>query len=292
VPTDLAPGIHLVHKPRGDGSKATLDAFRAPGGPRLCHGGALDPFAEGLLLVLAGDATRLFPWLHGIPKTYLAEVRWGRETDTGDPSGQPVAEGPTDTLAPARMDEVLAAHLGWQLQHPPATSNRRVDGERAWVRARRGETVELAPSRVLVHTARFTRHDLPRRSELELTVSGGTYVRALARDLGRALGTRAHLGRLRRTAVGPWLDPGPGRRVAVRGEALLPWCPTRVLDASERGRLGQGAPLPRGEVLPAPWPLPDAFPAPPVRLLHEGRLVGLAPDGDPLVSVLRLARGL
>ena len=183
----------------------------------ICHGGTLDPFAEGLLLLLVGPATRLMDFLHPIPKTYEAEVVWGAETDNGDLHGRILREGSPAALTPAALDAALAGFLGFREQVPPAHSNKRVDGERAYVKAHRGEAVELPPSTVYLHAAEWLSHALPRRSRLRLTCKGGYYVRALARDLGRTLGCGAHLGKLRRTAIGPWLDPGPGRfRLAQR----------------------------------------------------------------------------
>ncbi len=290
-PTIDAPGIHLLHKPSGPSSKAVLDGVR--GRVTLSHGGALDPFAEGLLLALAGEATRLFPYLHGIPKVYEAEVRWGRETDTGDPHGVTVAEGSAATLTPAAAEAALTAFVGWQEQVPPATSNKRVDGERAWVRAHRGEAVVVPPSRVYLHAAEWLAHELPDRSRLRLVVAGGFYVRSLVRDLGRALGVPAHLGGLVRTAIGPWGCPSPGAPLQrIQGEALLPWCASRRLTAAERRTALASGPLPGGGLRPPPWPLASGFPEPPVRLLCEGRLVALAHAGDPLVPHTVFSRGL
>ncbi len=289
----LAPGIHLLHKPVGLSSKAVLDGVRSPGGPALCHGGALDPFAEGLLLGLAGEATRLFPFLHGIPKVYEAEVVWGVETDTGDLHGATVAEGPADALNGARLAAALASFVGWHDQVPPATSNKRVDGERAWVRAHRGEAVVVPPSRVYLHAAEWLGHTLPGRSRLQLVTAGGYYVRSLVRDLGRAVGVPAHLAGLHRTGIGPWVDAGPqAPPQRIQGEALLPWCASRRLTAAERLLANAGGPLPGGGLRPPPWPLPAGFPPAPVRLFSEGRLVGLADEGEELVVHTRFSRGL
>ena len=128
----LSPaGIHLVHKPAGATSfslvRATMEEVRAAGVRRselrVCHGGALDPFADGLLLLLLGTATRLFELLHPIPKEYLAEVAWGTETDNGDPLGRTVATGDPSRLEPGALDTALARLVGWHDQVPPATSN-------------------------------------------------------------------------------------------------------------------------------------------------------------------------
>jgi tRNA pseudouridine55 synthase len=243
----------------------------------VCHGGTLDPFAEGLLLLLAGPATRLMEWLHAVPKTYEAEVVWGVETDNGDLLGRVVHEGDATALTPEALDAALVPFLGWREQVPPATSAKRVGGERAYEKAHRGEPVELPPSRVYLHEARWLSHGLPRRSRLRLTCRGGYYVRALARDLGRALGCGAHLARLHRTTIGPWEDPGPGGRVWLHGQELLPWCPSRSIAGDEVNDLKHGRTLPIGEVRPPDWRLPEGFPDPeaPVRALQRGRMVAL-----------------
>jgi tRNA pseudouridine55 synthase len=276
----MTPGIYLVHKPRGATSfelvRDFMEEVRRAGIRRdklpVCHGGVLDPFAEGLVLLLAGQATRLMDLLHPVPKTYVAEVAWGAETDNGDPLGKVVATGDAEALTPARLEALLPAFLGVRDQVPPSTSNKRVDGERAYVRAHRGEIFELPPSRVYLHEARFLAHDLPRSSTLRIVCGGGYYVRSLARDLGRVTGARAHLSSLVRTSIGPWADGE--ERVVVRGAALFPWCASREVSAAELDELRSGEGIPAGEIRAPEWRLPDGFPDPraPVRALHQGAL--------------------
>ncbi|MGA9526008.1 MAG: tRNA pseudouridine(55) synthase TruB [Myxococcaceae bacterium] len=282
----MKPGLYLVHKPVGPTSFSIVREFQqeaeVSGGRRLaiCHGGTLDPFAEGLLLVLVGQATRLFDHLHAIPKVYEAELAWGRETDNGDPGGRVIAEGDPSTLTPGAIEQQASTFLGWSDQVPPATSAKKIEGEPAYRKVHRGETVELPPSRVYLHALRWIDHTLPTRSRVELTCRGGYYVRAFARDLGRRLGCPAHLSALRRTAIGPWSDPGPGRRVHVGGAELLPWLPSRGLTDQDLGALRKGESIPRGRVEPPAWPLPAAFlPGEPdqerVRAFHRDRLSAL-----------------
>jgi tRNA pseudouridine55 synthase len=285
----LDSGIHLLHKPAGPTSFSLVQPFLAEARgrkPRLpvCHGGALDPFADGLLPILVGRATRVFELLHPIPKEYEAEVAWGAETDNGDPLGAVVARGDASALDPGRLEHALQSVLGWREQVPPATSNKRVGGERAYVRAHRGEEVELPPVRVYLHEARWTWHDLPRASGLRLVVRGGYYVRSLARDLGRAVGCRAHLSRLSRRAIGPWRDPGPGARELVQGAQLLPWLPSREIDPEEARAL-RDSPIPRGELRRPEWPLPAGFPNPIalVRALLGSDLVALLRERDGML---------
>ncbi len=285
----LETGIHLLHKPAGPTSFSLVQPFLSEARGRrpriaVCHGGALDPFAEGLLPILAGRATRVFELLHSISKEYDAEVSWGAETDNGDLLGSVVARGDASGLDPARLDAALATFVGWREQVPPATSNKRVGGERAYVRAHRGELVELPPVRVYLHEARWVWHDLPRASGLRLVVRGGYYVRSLARDLGRELGCRAHLTTLSRTAIGPWRDPGPGRRELVRGAQILPWSPVRAIGGEEARALRSG-PIPLGQLHPPEWRLPAGFPDPvaPVRALLDGELVALLSERDGML---------
>lgn len=297
----MRPGIHLVHKRVGETSFGVVRAFMQEVEARgikklpLCHGGTLDPFAEGLLVVLAGQATRLMELLHPLPKSYVAEVTWGVETDNGDLLGRVVHEGDATVLTPKALDAALVGFLGWRDQVPPATSAKKIGGEPAYKKAHRGEKVELPPSRVYLHEARWRSHELPRRSVLELTCRGGYYVRALARDMGRLLGCGAHLSALRRTAIGPWEDPGPERRVWVHGEELLTWCPTRELTDEEADHLAHGRPIPASGVGPPPWCLPEGFPDPaaPVRALHQGKLVALLEEREGgLWSFANLRGGL
>ena len=297
----MQAGLYLAHKPVGQTSfslvLAMIEEIRLsglrPDKLPVCHGGALDPFAEGLMLLLAGQTTRLMELLHPIPKTYVAQVRWGAETDNGDLLGRVVAEGDPAALTPAQLDLALPAFLGFQEQVPPNTSNKRVDGERAYAKAHRGEEFVLPPSRVYLHAARFTAHALPRESTLELTCRGGYYVRSLARDLGRALGCRAHLGALRRTAIGPWSDPGPGVRVHLRGPQLLPWCPSRAVSVAEEKALRAFKPIGRGAINPPDWPLPAGFPDPqaPVRALTPAGLIALLREDGLLLAAAPLLKG-
>lgn len=286
----MKPGIYLTHKPVGVTSFSLVRGFmaevEAAGLTRkalpVCHGGTLDPFAEGLLLLLAGPATHLMEPLHAAPKTYEAEVVWGLETDTGDGGGQGVHTGDATRLTAPALDAALEAFLGWREQVPPATSAKKVDGEPAYKKAHRGEAVHLPPSRVFLHEARWLSHALPQHSLLRLTCRGGYYVRSLARDLGRALGCGAHLSRLRRTGQGPWEDPGPSGRVGLHGPEALPWCASRPIAGDEVNDVKHGRTLPLAGVRPPLWPLPEGFPAAglPVLAVQRGRLVALLEEHD------------
>ena len=299
----MSPGIHLLHKPVGPTSFSLVRSCIAeaeaarPGRkrPSICHGGTLDPFASGLLLILVEPATRLFDHLHNIPKTYDATVRWGIETDNGDPGGRVISEADASTLSAELLESTLGQFVGWHEQTPHPTSAKRVDGERAYVRAHRGESVAMPPSRVYLHEARWLSHDLPRSSRLRLVVRGGYYVRALARDFGRALGCGAHLSALHRTAIGPWQDPGEGQRVELHARELLPWLSRRDLTDMEVGDLRQKKPIPPATIHPADWALPEAFidPSQLIRAFHQGRLVYLlSPTPAGLTATTELRGGV
>ena len=194
---------------------------RALGIRRIGHTGTLDPFATGLLVMLLGRATRLLPYIDGEPKEYEATVRFGAETDTDDLTGRV-----THTAPPPERDEVsrgMSALTGEIEQLPPAFSAKKVAGRRSYDAARKGESLALAPVRVTVH--RWTVQDW-RREELDvvITCSGGTYVRALARDLGRLAGSAAHLVALRRLRSGAFnvRDAQPLDAVRTGAAALRP----------------------------------------------------------------------
>jgi len=297
----IESGIHLVHKAVGQSSFDVIRGFKhrayEAGQKKLAlgHGGTLDPFADGLLLVLAGQATRLMELMHPLPKTYVAEVAWGVETDTCDLHGKPVSEAAADHLHPEALEAALRPFLGWADQVPPATSAKKIDGEAAYKKAHRGEEVVMKPCRVFLLSARWISHDLPRKSTLELTCRGGFYVRSLARDLGRALGCGAHLSALHRTAIGPWGDPGEGRERLLQGVDLLPWCPSRILTEEEAEHLSHGRGIPVGESAPATWAMPEGFPDPgaPLRALHGERMVALLrPAEEGLRTFANLRGGL
>jgi tRNA pseudouridine55 synthase len=296
----MTPGIYLVHKHVGPTSFALVQGYVQSAGAdperrprRICHGGALDSFASGLLLVLVEPATRLFDYLHAIPKTYEATVRWGIETDTGNHLGQIIATGDASGLHPRQLDDALATFIGWHDQIPPVASAKRVDGERAYIRAGRGETFVMPASPVYLHEARWLDHDLPRESRLRLTARGGYYVRALARDVGRLVGCGAHLTQLHRSAIGPWTDPGPDRSVELHGRDILPWAAVRILSDQHIGDLRQGRDIGVGELLAPDWPLPPDWPDPhaPVRGFHLERFCFLLKRQDELLKLLRPLRG-
>lgn len=200
--TSLTDGILLVDKPAGVSSHdAVTTVRRARGGIKGGHTGTLDPFATGLLLVALGRATRLIRFMPSGPKVYQATIGFGTATDSDDATGLVVESAPAPVDAVVR--DAVNQLTGTIDQLPPSFSARHVDGRRAYELARRGETPNLQPTKVTVHSweiESFTDGVLA----TTITCSAGTYIRALARDLGKLCGSVAHLASLRRTRIGPF----------------------------------------------------------------------------------------
>lgn len=193
-------GLLLVDKPAGVSSHDVVGrARRAARTPRVGHAGTLDPFATGLLVLAVGNATRLLTYLDAEPKVYEARFRFGFETDSDDATGVPTVTAPLPDWT--NLDRVISSFTGAQLQTPPAYSAKHVDGERAYKKARRGEVVALNAVEIVVHEWQVVAQTAD-MLDVVITCKGGTYVRALARDLGRALGSAAHCDTLRRMASG------------------------------------------------------------------------------------------
>jgi tRNA pseudouridine55 synthase len=281
--------VLLVDKPAGPTSFGCVARVRGVLGGRrvkVGHAGTLDPFATGLLALLVGRATRLAPYLVGLDKRYRSVVQFGVRSDTGDPEG--VLE-PSDGALPEPAALALACGdaVGRSLQVPPATSAIKVAGRRAYSLARAGQEVDLPPREVHVHALDIVSYDAALGlAVLDVHCSKGTYIRALARDLGETLGCGAYCAELRRLAIGHLqieraaplddvcADPlgGPWRMPCSDALAHLP---ARELEPAERDALLHGraiaAHAERG----------------PLRCLAEGRLVCIAgPRGDELRSLV------
>ena len=246
-------GLLLVDKPAGVTSHdVVLAARRAFGESRIGHAGTLDPFATGLLVLLLGRATRLLPHLDGVPKEYEATIALGRETETDDLDGATVREAaiPGDDA----IAEAVVQLTGALEQIPPAYSAKRIAGRRAYEAARAGEALTLAPASVRVFAWRDVVRD---GTTLRATIAcgGGTYIRALARDLGRLTGSAAHLAALRRVRSGPFTVSEAVTLESVRaGDAALrpaldalPTIPHVTLDGDDAERVLRGIAVPRGD---------------------------------------------
>lgn len=277
TPVPPEGGVLPVDKPSGPTSHDVVArARRALDERKIGHTGTLDPFASGLLLLCVGPATRLSEYLTGLDKSYRARVLLGARTATHDPEGDVLeADERWRELERSTVESALEGLRGRIMQRPPAYSAKKIGGEAAHRRVRRGETVELEPVEVVVHELGLERFDLP---ELELSVrcSSGTYVRALARDLGEILGSGAHLTFLRRTSVGHFsvdaavpvddLDEVSAARAWISPAEALAHLPQLELDSDEVTRLGHG------QRIDSPAPdLADGTMA----ALHDGHLVAV-----------------
>jgi tRNA pseudouridine55 synthase len=198
----------LVDKPQGVTSHDVVArARRLLGTRKVGHAGTLDPMATGLLLLGVDSATRLLTYLVGLDKEYTATIRLGVATDTDDAEGEVVASADASAVTDAAIAGGIAALTGAIEQVPSTFSAIKVDGRRAYDLARSGEQVALAARPVTIHEFDLLatrRHGATADLDVRVTCSSGTYIRALARDLGAGLGVGGHLTALRRTRVGPF----------------------------------------------------------------------------------------
>jgi len=278
----VVDGLLPVDKSVGPTShQVVAEARRALGLRRIGHTGTLDPFASGLLLLCLGTSTRLAEYFDAFPKGYQARARLGESTDTEDREGQVIARSEGwRSLDPQVVADCLSAMVGDRWQRPPAYSAKRVEGRRAHELAREGELLELPAVPVRIHSIEVESIELPELT-FRVRCSTGTYIRAIARELGELLGVGGHLRELRRTEIGPFrvedalpqaalVHPDlPNRHRISPLDALRDRFPVVPLGAEELRRieLGQRI-LTRDPALP------------------EGGLVLLA-DGERLSAVAR-----
>ncbi|MFN5783268.1 MAG: tRNA pseudouridine(55) synthase TruB [Novosphingobium sp.] len=267
----MAPhGWIILDKPLGLGSTQAVGAVKRVcreaglGKVKVGHGGTLDPLATGVLPIALGEATKLCGRMLDATKTYAFTVRFGTQTDTLDLEGRVIAESPVRPTA-AEVEAVLPRFTGPILQVPPAYSALKVDGERAYDLARKGETVELESRAVTVRELAISDNDADSVT-LVATVSKGTYVRSLARDIALALGTVGHVSMLRRLKAGPF-----GIEAAISLDKL--------------NEVGKGAPL-ENVLLPLEAGLVD-IPAlnlgpEQARAIRQGRVLAGLPHTDGL----------
>lgn len=289
----MSNGFLLLDKPVGLSSNAALqEAKRLFGAAKAGHGGTLDPLASGLLVILFGEATKFAGPMLDADKEYLATVKLGERTDTGDAEGAVVETHPVRVNA-GDIDLALSRFRGEIEQLPPMHSALKHEGVPLYKIARKGGTVERKPRRVQIHELEL----LARKGdllEIRVRVSKGTYIRTLAEDVGAALGTGAHLAALRRTGCGRFgvrdavtldqLRERPERRTELRPlAALLEGLPRTELDAAAEARLRNGQPLKISDVREG------------VRALYgaDGAVIGLGyAAAEGWLKPLRLTRGL
>jgi tRNA pseudouridine55 synthase len=265
-----ADGLVVVDKPAGFTSHDVVAVMRGIARTRrVGHAGTLDPMATGVLVLGLGRATRLLGHLALTEKEYEATIRLGQATLTDDAEGEVTAAAGAAGLGRAAIDAAVTGLTGAIMQVPSSVSAVKIDGKRAYRRVRQGEDVQI-PARPVTVSA-FTVHEVSERApadgtavtDLDVTVvcSSGTYVRALARDLGAALGTGGHLTALRRTRVGPYGLAAARTLEELReelvvlplGQAAAAAFPRWDVDARQAELLGHGAriatpPLPEGPI--------------------------------------------
>ncbi|MFI6734402.1 tRNA pseudouridine(55) synthase TruB [Nonomuraea sp. NPDC050451] len=249
-------GLIIVDKP-GDCTSHDVVAKmrRIAGTRRVGHAGTLDPMATGVLVVGVEKATRLLGHLTLTEKVYEATIRLGVSTNTDDAEGEVTATAPASGVTAAEIHKGVAALTGEIMQIPPQVSAIKVNGQRAYKMARAGEEVELRARPVTVRSFEvldIRAHDDVVDVDAVVTCSSGTYIRALARDLGAALGVGGHLTALRRTRVGPYglslaktIDQLAEECVILPiGEAVAAAFPRRDVTAEEARVIGHGGRLP------------------------------------------------
>jgi tRNA pseudouridine55 synthase len=290
---DVPPGLLLVDKAGGMTSHDVVArARRVLSVRRVGHAGTLDPMATGLLVLGVGAATRLLGYVGGHDKTYEATVRLGQSTVTDDREGEVLTTTSTADLDDAAVGAALTAQTGPLQQVPSSVSAVKVAGRRSYDRVRAGEEVELAPRSVTVHALevhRITR-PTPDLVDVDVTVActAGTYIRAIARDAGTALGVGGHLTALRRTASGPFsveraapVEEAGGALAAGGGDGFLPLAqaagtvfPPRPVTADEARALSYGQRI-----------AASGAPGLHAAVDPDGRLVALLEDSGPTARV-------
>lgn len=215
-------GWCILDKPVGMTSTHAVSVVkRLFSAKRAGHAGTLDPLASGLLPIALGEATKTVPFVMDGQKTYRFTVRWGEERDTDDSEGRATATG-DGRPAPEQVQALLPRFTGTIEQVPPQYSAIKIAGERAYDIARSGETVELAARPVVIHRLDLIESPDADHSVLAAQCGKGTYVRAIARDMGRALGCYGHVSTLRRTGVGPFQEADAVTLEALQAAAPAP----------------------------------------------------------------------
>ncbi|MBX7171556.1 MAG: tRNA pseudouridine(55) synthase TruB [Pyrinomonadaceae bacterium] len=202
----MTDGILIIDKPTDWTSHDVVGKLRRIlKTKRIGHTGTLDPFATGVLVMLVGQATRLAQFLDKDVKEYEAVVRLGFETDTGDLTGSPKSQvSSLKSITPESLKDALAAFRGEILQTPPMYSAKKVDGKKLYELARKGVEIERKPVAVTIYELEIKDQRPKTKDQIEIRVlcTAGTYIRTLAQDIGRKIGTGAHLTALRRTRAG------------------------------------------------------------------------------------------
>lgn len=294
-------GWLVLDKPLGMTSgRAVGRVRRLFGVAKAGHAGTLDPLATGILPIALGEATKTVAWAMAGAKTYRTRVAFGEERSTDDAEGH-VTRTSAVRPDPAAVEAALAAFVGWIEQVPPVFSAIKVAGRRAYRLARAAETVVLAPRRVEIRSLRLVGVPGPDAVDLEVVTGKGVYIRSLARDLARRLGTVGHVAALRRVRVGPFgetaaisldmleaLTHSPALRAHLLPvETALVDIPALALTEEEALRLrhGQGVASARSEEPGSTPPLPEGAIA---YAVSAGRVVALTELRDGMIRPVRV----
>jgi len=264
-PPRFTPGVLNIDKPAGETSFSVVRRLRRlTGAHRVGHAGTLDPLATGVLPILFESATRLADFALRLPKTYVADIHFGFTTATDDAESERQPVGDASALTERDVEEGLMSFCGRIMQEPPAFSAVKVEGKRAYKLARRGEEPKPKAREVEVYEATvldFTPGSEP-VARVQIRCGSGTYLRSIARDLGRQLGIGGYLGRLVRTAYGPLeiesavqLDALSSaedvRDLLLPAEVILPDMQPVRLNVEQEAMVRQGRAV---RVLPEPGP--------------------------------------
>jgi tRNA pseudouridine55 synthase len=300
-PLEAACGILLLDKPLGLSSNTAVQRVRRAFGRHVKagHTGSLDPLATGMLPVCLGEATKVAGYLLDGDKEYEFSMRLGERTATGDREGEVVEHGPVPADPRAAILAVLPSFLGPVQQVPPMYSALKRDGQPLYRLARQGIEVERAARSITIHALELL--DVAgTEASLRVRCSKGTYVRTLAEDLARALGSCAHLTALRRTAVAPFpagklvdlvaVEATPAAVPLLPPDAALPQLPEVQLDAQAAQRLRMGQAVPGGAMTDMDGTLVRVY-APSRQFLGVGRR-GLSSEGVGLIFPVRLFNDL
>lgn len=280
-------GILLLDKPLGWTSNQALGrAKRILGIRKAGHTGALDPLATGLLPLCFGEATKVSAFLLDADKSYIAELRLGETTASGDAEGEVLERRDVPALGQGDLEQVLAAFRGDIDQIPPMYSALKHQGRRLHELARRGEEVERKPRRITIHRLEIVEFDSetdPGRLVIAVDCSKGTYIRSLAMDIGERLGCGAHLTALRRTVSGPFaiadaidletlegLAPEAARALLIAPDRALQHLPEACLDAVHAPDIHHGRPV----------PAPQGIPPGPCRMYSGKQFLGIGQVTD------------
>jgi tRNA pseudouridine55 synthase len=286
-------GLFNINKPSGITSRDAVDCVvRIVKPDKVGHAGTLDPLASGVLVVCVGRATRLAEYVQRMRKEYTATYQLGRTSDTDDIEGAVVELADAPVPSRQAVEQALGGFVGDIQQRPPVYSAVKLAGQRAYARARRGESVELAPRTVSVYEIRLVEYEYP-KLVLDVTCGAGTYLRSLGRDLGQTLGSGAVMSALVRTAIGDFTIDEACPLEALTPDTVAQWLlpPTRAvaelpqvqLTADEERHVLMGRMIARPGIAPAP-----EYAA----LSEAGELVAiLVPRGSDRLGPVRVFAG-